>query len=386
LSLVLLTAACASSLRWPPVKQLVVWSFFVSAILLVEVRSSWIALTVAWVVMTTLWASRSSYKLKVVGISALLISTLFVSALAIVTVISSSTEPHFIKPTPVPIVVGTIAVTKAAIESAGGPGRMPVINIPEKRKPSLKPSHLSQPPTPIAIRPPPSLFQLLITEFRSFQYGTQTSNAQTRLWMWQDAWMELSTTGLYAPITLKELQKFNVVWNVSQSTEKRLRVTISGVGLQNEPLWITLKQPNDSTPTTMDRMKRLFKFAFGIPFGKLFLPIQIVWRVNSPERYDPHNSIVAILYRTGFVGLLLFLILIVSITRLALRTLSGLNATQTPSICILIAALTGMVYILVHSLSDNVLENSFKGIWLWITISVILKVGIQYRSPASGNN
>jgi len=205
-----------------------------------------------------------------------------------------------------------------------------------------------------------SLIRQVIFEIESISAGFETSNAQTRLWMWQDALSELTSTGLYTPISMEDFQTYNVIWNTSQSTDRRLSIHVSGVGIQHVPLWVDIKRPGDPEPNWTYRLKQGFQAAFGVPFGKLYLPIQVVWRVNSPMRYDPHNSLVAILYRTGIVGFTLFCLM----TAWALRVFY-----RTPTVYCAIA-LGGMVYVLSHALTDNVLENSFKGLWFWSSVGI----------------
>jgi hypothetical protein len=110
------------------------------------------------------------------------------------------------------------------------------------------------------------------------------------------------------------------------------------------------------------------RFLFGVPFGRAFIPERIS-AMHHVNRYDPHNSLIAILYRTGFVGFCSYSIIVfMAFYRgcVALRRSTDANLRYT-----LLAALSAFVYHVGHSLTDVTLENPFKGIPFWLLLGIV---------------
>jgi len=376
-----------------------VQSILLSFLLFYCVRSSWIAFGLACCVIIATQKRQEWIQWKKWLFQSMILA---VGTASIFFVLAGNITINPERPSEKIVFDKPLIVSEKALDNAGGLN--PTIQIytpPLKTQPrnptaaeptTTKPPATPKPPAPPSVistplpmsspspKAPPtietekdnsiSIIYLVWDEILSVLDGIHTSNANTRRWMWQDAWMELTSTGLYSPITMEDVQKFNVVWSKNESNSKRLKIQVSGVGLKNEPLWIQLRQKNDPPPDARYRVQQIFQAAIGIPFGKLFLPIQVVWLVNSHDRYDPHNSLIAVLYRTGMIGIAAFALLIAAaLFKAHQRTTESISEQNwTNKSMIFIQA--GITYILMHALTDNVLENSFKGIWLWVLISL----------------
>ncbi|OVE76867.1 hypothetical protein BVX98_04160 [bacterium F11] len=251
-----------------------------------------------------------------------------------------------------------------------------------------------------------SLYGRVAREIGTFSRILKSSNVQTRLLMWEDAVSEVVSTGLYSSglafheLNKYELPKSKLPKDIDQDTLIRIE-TVSlekpeeskdgksrgggqivmqirplAKGLRNKIVRIVVRDKDKSL--IADSIGSCFRMLFGIPMGKPFLPPQVVYRLNSPYRYDPHNSVIAIFYRMGFIGLFAFIGMIVfvyiQIFRLKIK-----RKYISHDFHLLVAAGAGMTYVLVHSLTDVVLENSFKGLWLWIMIGLVMQMVRKIR-------
>jgi len=91
---------------------------------------------------------------------------------------------------------------------------------------------------------------------------------------------------------------------------------------------------------------------------------------------DPHNSYLSILYRTGIVGLLIFLLFIISFF---VKMIKFLRGCQDLSISIyMISILSAVIYILGYSFFLVVLEGPHMGIFLWVFIGLALSLSNIY--------
>lgn len=109
----------------------------------------------------------------------------------------------------------------------------------------------------------------------------------------------------------------------------------------------------------------------GVPFGRAWMPPRIVpwWDLATTRRIDPHNSHLAILYRVGVFGFLGYGAVVMMILWRGARSLGS----KRPSIdrLALGAAISAVVYCLVHAATDVTLENPFKGIFLWLCLGIV---------------
>ena len=114
---------------------------------------------------------------------------------------------------------------------------------------------------------------------------------------------------------------------------------------------------------------RILRMFFGVPFGHRFVPGRIAW-VHQVNRYDPHNSLIAILYRTGLVGFVSFLLLTGAAFWNALKSIK--MATELDGKYVLFAVMSCLVYHLGHSLTDVTLENPFRGVLFWFLLGLMM--------------
>jgi len=116
---------------------------------------------------------------------------------------------------------------------------------------------------------------------------------------------------------------------------------------------------------------------FGMGFGKKFIPETIKkmgwggsWRDDEKGFQDPHNALVSILYRTGLIGLFAFLLIIYNFT---IRTLRVLKETADPKIkAYIFALLICMLTVLTTSCFMVILEGPFMGIFMWVSMALIV--------------
>lgn len=114
---------------------------------------------------------------------------------------------------------------------------------------------------------------------------------------------------------------------------------------------------------------RIIVMLLGIPFGEGFIPGR-VFLDHQSNRYDPHNFIFAMLYRTGIIGLMIFLTMTFRIMRKAY-----LVAKETDWILqkdMILGSLLCLVYHMAHSLTDVTLENPFKGGPYWFFLGMLI--------------
>jgi hypothetical protein len=125
---------------------------------------------------------------------------------------------------------------------------------------------------------------------------------------------------------------------------------------------------------------RILRILNGLPFGKNFIPVRMFWRMWETERYDPHDSHIAMLYRTGVIGFSIYFFLVITTFLRGFRF-----ARQTPSEegqCIMITVLGCILFHFVHSATDVTLENSYKGIIFWVLLGLVDVVRRLYQDQA----
>ncbi|HOW28620.1 MAG TPA: hypothetical protein PK876_09000 [Elusimicrobiota bacterium] len=143
----------------------------------------------------------------------------------------------------------------------------------------------------------------------------------------------------------------------------------------------------DASPTeesmysrTESKLRHYLIPLFGTPFGKPFLPPRLVY-VLTVDRFDPHNSFVAILYRIGLVGFTGFLLIVGSILLSSYRLLRKRDVFDFEQ-CLMYGFMSCIVYVLAHSCWDVTLENAFKGAFLWILLGALILWGKKIRSSS----
>ncbi len=116
---------------------------------------------------------------------------------------------------------------------------------------------------------------------------------------------------------------------------------------------------------------RFMRLLFGIPFGQRFVPERIS-AMHQINRYDPHNSLIAIFYRAGLIGFVLFAWLVCGSFYAAFKALKRAATVEQRNM--LLAVMASVVYHVGHSLTDVTLENPFKGIPFWLLLGLMIAI------------
>jgi len=122
--------------------------------------------------------------------------------------------------------------------------------------------------------------------------------------------------------------------------------------------------------------KPILGYGFGMLYNNETLK-NMGWKYGEDVGFlDPHNSYLSILYRTGIVGLLIFLLFIISFFYKMVKFLRG---CQDLAISVyMISILSAIIFILVISFFMVVLEGPFLGIFLWVFIGLALSLANIY--------
>ena len=118
--------------------------------------------------------------------------------------------------------------------------------------------------------------------------------------------------------------------------------------------------------------KPILGYGFGMLYNNETLK-NMGWQYGDDVGFlDPHNSYLSILYRTGIVGLLIFLLFIISFF---IKMIKFLRCCQDLAISVyMISVLSTIIFILVTSFFMVVLEGPFLGIFLWVFIGLALSL------------
>jgi len=118
--------------------------------------------------------------------------------------------------------------------------------------------------------------------------------------------------------------------------------------------------------------KPILGYGFGMLYNNETLK-DMGWAYGDDVGFlDPHNSYLSILYRTGIVGLLIFLLFIISFF---VKMIKFLRSCQDSAISTyMISILSAVIFILVISFFMVVLEGPFLGIFLWVFIGLALSL------------
>lgn len=106
---------------------------------------------------------------------------------------------------------------------------------------------------------------------------------------------------------------------------------------------------------------------FGVGFSYDFAT-QEPWGVMTEERIDPHNSYVAILARTGIVGLGLVLYVLWSVGRLLIRLKRGMR--QNSDLFLADSLLGCLTAVAVYASMNVILETPYHGIFFWLLMGM----------------
>lgn len=121
---------------------------------------------------------------------------------------------------------------------------------------------------------------------------------------------------------------------------------------------------------------------FGVGFGKAFISPSILragWG-HDPSGIDPHNSLLAILYRMGPFALMAFLWFILIVGKQALRLVAEAPEDRLQLLTVVIAA--SVVSVLGNSLFAVVLEGPYMGAFFWLGTGILFTLGKLLHSPS----
>ena len=130
----------------------------------------------------------------------------------------------------------------------------------------------------------------------------------------------------------------------------------------------------------------LSKPLLGFGFGNKFLSystIALGWTTGIREGWvESHNYLLSFLYRSGFLGLGSFILIIVSFFKKVFRFLRN---CMDERIKIIIAGLTScIIFILVIGLMEVALEIPYMGSFLWIIMGFIMVIINYYNKKTEG--
>lgn len=245
----------------------------------------------------------------------------------------------------------------------------------------------------------PQDLQSLHREVSSFYQGRDSPNVMTRIAMWEDAlesmfpplapvfrafdrrvldpWLGL--TGANANLREEPRNPTNYVPQKSgtaiiESVRSHGKVEFPEPPKPAITLPVAVSSDHSmKAPASLSRhfskLTKLLDAAIGTPFGEKFVPTRVSY-VHKADRYDPHNSVIALGYRMGCVGLLLFVIILWQEMKKAYRVAQQTEDNERKAL--ILACMSGVIYHLGHSLTDVTLENSFKGGILWLLIGLLM--------------
>jgi hypothetical protein len=204
---------------------------------------------------------------------------------------------------------------------------------------------------------------LILSEFLSLFRGTRSPNALTRLYLWSDLLENLLSIELHFfadrkvdPTTLGKKER-----NILESSLGR--VIFPHEVRPKWARWLVGSQP--------------LRMLFGVPFGEVFVPSRtFVWMINT-DRFDPHNSHLAMLSRIGLIGFLAYGMLLWQTARRGLTFVQ--KRRDQPGSYVMLALLACFLFHTVHALTDVALENPYKGIFFWVLIGLIYAVPPLYE-------
>lgn len=125
---------------------------------------------------------------------------------------------------------------------------------------------------------------------------------------------------------------------------------------------------------------------FGVGFGKPFMSPSILragWG-HDPSGIDPHNSLLAILYRMGPFALMGFLWFIMVVGKQAMRLVAEEPEDSLQLLTVVVAA--SVVSVLGNSLFAVVLEGPYMGAFFWLGAGALVALGKFLRSPSQAES
>lgn len=156
--------------------------------------------------------------------------------------------------------------------------------------------------------------------------------------------------------------------------------------------FISFAGDKDTTSSVNNSKWRLFVWSdilaetmkeplLGMGFGKKFIPKTIKsmgWGIGDTGFVDPHNSFLSVLYRTGFVGLSVFLLLLTNFFLRYIRLLK--HMTEGNLKMLMVASLTSMIFILATSCFMVVLEGPYFAVPFWVLMGLVVSLENIYKT------
>ncbi len=221
-------------------------------------------------------------------------------------------------------------------------------------------------------------YELIKSEWKTFFMGVKSPNLMTRVAMWEDAVEEIlpPLAPVFQSLDRRSLNPF--LYGTAEAPKKialksaaayksgdRARTATSVIGEFDSP-------PAPSSPW-LQRLSqsRIRRTLFGVPFGERFIPLRIA-TVHRTDHYDPHNSIIAIFYRTGIVGFLIFFWLLGRELQAAYRVARTTRWLEQKEM--ILACIVCLIYHMGYSMTDVTLENPFKGSFFWLLLGLLIAV------------
>jgi len=248
---------------------------------------------------------------------------------------------------------------------------------PSVPPPLLQPQPVSSRMTPPSIqkaavspaKSPRRSVSPVLSELKTFASGLQSPNVLTRFIFWTEITEEVFSVEL--PLFRAFLRN---PYRMTPQYREALESLLGKFMLDDE-----IPSPRKKLLSTSPALR----LVNGVPMGKPFIPKRIFWWLRETTRYDPHNSHLAILYRTGVVGFLCYsLILFLSLRRSHLYLQEAPHPKATLS---MLATMACFLFYVVHALTDVTLENPYKGIPFWVLLGLLTAIPRIYPTATRGS-
>jgi len=191
-------------------------------------------------------------------------------------------------------------------------------------------------------------------EIRSLFMGISSPNVLTRLWLWTDI--------------IEQVINYKVNFHLEKSMT--LRQILARRGLVESRIG-KVKFRHEVTEKVSHFLvnARYLRLLNGVPFGEKFVPSRIFWWMWDTKRYDPHNSHISVFYRTGILGLIIYLSLLSAVF---LKAYCYTTKVKDLKVKIYMLSLLGCFIVhFVQSLTDITLENAYRGAIFWVVLGLM---------------
>lgn len=206
-----------------------------------------------------------------------------------------------------------------------------------------------------------------VEELTSILDGLKSSNVLTRLFFWTDVVEEVFQVHL--PV-------FEGHWE----DKRQMTPLVRGVLEKKMGPIIMDHEVRAGIPYWLVN-NHVLRALNGVPFGKNFIPSRVYSWLWETNRYDPHNSHLAVMYRTGVAGFFLYLALVFFYV---LRAVAFARKTLEEEARLAMLATLGCFAVhFIHTVTDVTLENSYKGAFFWVLLGLMEVVRNLWPLPAA---